>query len=876
MEISSRKPTGVKVERLDNGLTVILQSLSYSPVAAVNIAYRVGSLWETDGTRGYSHLCEHMMFKGSREYAPGEYWRVVQRNGGVANAYTSRDITLYYSVLPRAGLQDILRLESDRMFHCDMRDDHVASETAVILEEELLTQRDDPEGSLDSLLYSTAFTEHPYGKPITGTADDIRSFTPQRLRQFYRNFYSPGNSVISVVGDIGTAEIFRVIDQLFGGGNSDPVERPEVDPEPEQTQQLRAEIKHPSQLPGMAIGFRVPAGDHPDSAPLSLISLYLSSGRSSRFEKLLVKPSLVLDVSTSTNTNIMPGLFVVRTVLPENGSTPQVEKVIFDELGRLSDEGIDDETLQILKRRRTAWSMISDADPPGRSRRFSTGFAKFSDTYYYWNSIRSLLSVTPEDIMKAAAGYLARNNSTVAVTLPAARGGAARPTLTKNAVEPGPDMHPPTLQPPWEMDIPDGLLQPPESSVADGAREITLDNGLRVILRRDVSFPIVSVGFSCPMGSSMEPPGLTGLAQITAETMLYGTPDLDSIEFNARLESLGASIDFSSTSEYAGGVITALSRDFDKVLSVIADMLQSPAFRLRDLDSVRSDALSSLEEWLATPVGAAMNSFSRQSTDPPEMSSVPSRETLEAIGRNDLLAFHRRFCRPDGTLIVVVGNFSEMEIEASVRQHFSGWDNPEASRTPAPAVMNSSVSSETGIQLPGREQIALVMGSPAPPRLHEDSYAISILSRILGEGIGSRLGRNIRETGLSYHVSSMYIPLGDRGRLATLVLTSPPAFPKAMETLRQELGKLTLEKVSSSELRLEKASYIGLQELSMMKYSSIARILLTYASLGLPLDHDLITMRRICDLTEDSILQAAGRWLGAGISYVCYAGGIET
>ncbi|MBN2586647.1 MAG: insulinase family protein [Candidatus Fermentibacteraceae bacterium] len=863
------------MERLDNGLTVILQALSYSPVAAVNIAYRAGSLWETDGTRGYSHLCEHMMFKGSREYAPGEYWRVVQRNGGVANAYTSRDITLYYSVLPRAGLQDILRLEADRMFHCDMRNDHVASETAVILEEELLTRRDDPEGSLDSLLYSTAFTEHPYGKPITGTADDIRSFNPKRLREFYRNFYSPGNAVISVVGDIGTGEVLQAVGNLFGGGNRDPVERPEVNPEPDQTHQMRAEIEHPSQLPGMAIGFRVPEGDHPDSAPLSLISLYLSSGRSSRFEKLLVKPSLVLDVSTSTNTHIMPGLFVVRTVLPENGSTLQVEELIFDELERLADIGIDDEALQILKRRRTAWSMISDADPPGRSRRFSTGFSKFGDTYYYWNSIRSLLSVTPEDIMRAAARYLAGDNSTVAVMRSAARGILTRPTLAGKAAEPEPDITPPALQPPWEMDIPDALLQPPESSVADGVREITLKNGLRLILRRDVSFPIVSVGFSCRMGSSMEPQELTGLAQITAETMLYGTPDLDSIEFNARLENLGASMDFSSTSEYSGGVITTLSRDFDKVLSVISDMLRNPAFRLKDLDSVRSDAISSLEEWIATPLGAAMNSFSRQSTDPPEMSSVPTRETLEAIGRNHLLEFHRGFCRPDGTLIVVVGNFSEEEIEVSVRRHFSGWDNPETSRTPAPAVMNSRLSSETGIQLPGREQIALVIGSPAPPRLHEDSYAISILSRILGEGIGSRLGRNIREIGLSYHVSSMYIPLSDRGRLATLVLTSPNAFRQAMETLRHELRKVTAERVSSSELRLEKASYIGLQELSMMKYSSIARILLTYASLDLPLDHDRITMRRVCDITRDDILQAAGRWLGTGISYVSYAGGIE-
>jgi zinc protease len=486
-----------------------------------------------------------------------------------------------------------------------------------------------------------------------------------------------------------------------------------------------------------------------------------------------------------------------------------------------------------------------------------------------------MLSVTRRDVIDAASAYLGKDNSTVAVLRSASTGSSVRSALRNETAEPSPDLQPPSLQPPWEIDIPDSLLQPPECSVADGSSELELENRLRVILRRDTSFPIVSVGFSCPMGSRMEPVHLTGLAQITAETMLYGTPEQDSIEFNARLENLGASMDFSSASDYSGGVITALSRDIGGVLEVVSDLLLKPAFRQEDLDSVKKDAVSSLEEWLSTPVGAAMEAFSRQSTQPPEMSSVPTRQTLEAIGREDMIEFHRKFCRPDGAVLVVVGNFPDDGIEDSIRACFSRWKDPGTGSAPVIEVENSSESSETGIDLPGREQVALVIGTPAPSRNHEDSYAISILSRILGEGIGSRLGRNIRETGLSYHVSSMYIPLTDRGRMVSLVLTSPPAFDQAMDRLLQEMRKLASEEVSVNELRLEKASYIGLQELGMMKYSSIARILLTYASLDLPLDHDRITMRRVCELTEGDLLKTASRWLGSGIEYVSYAGGIQ-
>ncbi len=142
-------------------MRVAVLKLGYAPVAAMNITYGVGSVWESPGTRGYSHLAEHLMFRGSKNFGPGEYWRVVQCNGGIANAYTSRDITVYYSIVPLKGLATLLELEADRMFDCSLRAEDVISERAVILEEELMTERDDPDGCLDALLYSTALGSHP-------------------------------------------------------------------------------------------------------------------------------------------------------------------------------------------------------------------------------------------------------------------------------------------------------------------------------------------------------------------------------------------------------------------------------------------------------------------------------------------------------------------------------------------------------------------------------------------------------------------------------------------------------------------------------------------------------------------------------------------
>ncbi len=868
------KPDSVRIEKLKNGLTVILQELRYSPVAAVCLVYRAGSLWETPETQGLSHFCEHMMFKESQKFGPGAYWQIVQRNGGLANAYTSRDITVYYSAVPKAGLNDILELEADRMQNSSMTVEDVTSEKAVILEEELLTHRDDPAGTLDSLLYSRAFGTHPYGRPIIGTQDDIRSFSQEKLLKFYRNFYDPSNAVISVVGDVDSEAVFAKIEELFGKIAGHAVDEPHVISAPSRTDQVRTDIEHPTYLPRVSIGFRVPEGDHADSAPLSLISVYLASGRSSRFEKLLVKPSLALDVSVSTNTLVMPGLYVVRAVLPVESSVSKVEDIIFRELGKIGREGIDSEILKILKNRREAWSIISNADPLGRARRLSTGYAKFHDPYYYWNSIEACNTVDENNIRSAAIKYFKKDSATIAVLKPSDTGEARPPAVSVSSSET--DLLPPSAQEPSEIEIPDRLLETPDVSVSDNTKDIMLDNGIRVLLKRDTSFPIVSIGFSCSMGSNREPAGMTGLSEITAETMLYGTPDEDSIKFNARLEYLGTSVDFSSTTGFAGGIITSLSKDAAEVLSVISDLLVRPAFRQADIDAVRTDAVSSLEEWIKSPVGAAMNSFSRQSTYPPERTAVPTRESLEALSREDIVDFHHRNCRPTGTVIVAVGSFQEDRLLKIIKRHFSNWKYPEHPPIEIGKVSNQRDSSEAHINLEGREQIAVLIGSPAPPRLHSDSYAISVLNGILGEGIGSRLGRNIRETGLSYHVSSLYIPLTDRGRIIALLLTSPSAFPVAFQKLKQELKDLTKRRVSRNELRLEKASYIGGQELGMMKYSNITQILLSYASMKLPLDHDRYSLLKISELTEEEIRLAAERWLGSGITYVSIAGGLDT
>jgi len=860
---------------LDNGLTVLVQTMAYSEAAAATLAYDVGSVRETDGTRGLSHFCEHMLFKGTGRNGPGAYWRAVQSAGGTANAYTSRDLTVYYALLPAAGLRGLLELEADRMTGCSMDPASVARERGVILEERITADRDSPSGVIEEALFSGAFPVHPYGRPVIGSARDIEAFATEGVSAFYGRFYRPSNAVLSLIVPCEADRALDLAREVFGGLPSLPRDLVEPPPEAPQNGTVRLQVTHPSPLRRLAMGFRVPGADHPDSAALSLLAIHLAAGRSCRFEEMLVAPGTVLDISAGTNPYARPGLFTIQAVLPAGTPFEAVEQAVKEELERISREGVPEERLRSLKERQRAWSLIQDTEPSGRSRRHATGLTLYGDPLFYLGTVEAAEALDREAMADAIARCFDDGRLTV-VRLEPESGGTAvgvPAAAPRRAAER--DLEPPLVLLPEQASVAESLLVPSSKSVADASESFRLSNGMRVVLRPDRSFPTVSLAFSFPMGTSMEPVGREGLAEVACETMLYGTPEEDSVRFHERMESIGSSMELETMHEFAYGWATVLREDLATAVSSASDLLRRPAFRGRDVDAVLRETLAGIADWSTTPVGAAMDAFSRLSTTPAGAAGVPTAESVGSLSRDDLAAFHDANCRPEGTVLVLVGDFDPGTARRMVEDGFGPWTAPTARPAVPREAGNSGVSGSATVRLEGREQIAVIMGTPAPPRTHSDAHAFDLLNGILGEGIGSRLGRRIRDDeGLAYHVSSAYLPFRERGRLAVLLLTSPPAFGRATDLLREEIDRIRSGKVTEEELRLEKAWTLGSHLLAGTQYGTVARMLMTHAALDLPLDYDRISLGRIAALTGDDLAAAAGRWLSDGRLYAATAGAV--
>ncbi len=201
---------------LRNGLQVVVITDRRAPVVTHMIWYRVGAADEPRGHSGIAHFFEHLMFKGTRTIAPGEFSRTVARNGGEDNAFTSWDYTAYYERIARDRLEIAMRMEADRMRNLRFSDETFLSERDVIGEERRQRIDNNPGAVLGERMRAMLWPHHPYGTPIIGWLHEINALDRETALQFYRTWYAPNNAILVIAGDVNAAELRPLVERYYG------------------------------------------------------------------------------------------------------------------------------------------------------------------------------------------------------------------------------------------------------------------------------------------------------------------------------------------------------------------------------------------------------------------------------------------------------------------------------------------------------------------------------------------------------------------------------------------------------------------------------------------------------------------------------------
>jgi zinc protease len=224
---------GAQFFKLENGLEVYLLENHRTPVVGIFIGYRVGGADDPIGKSGLAHYLEHMMFKGPKDSSASTITPFTENAGGQSNAMTSDDATIYYELIPREHANKVLSMEADRMNHLEILDNQAIPELKVILEERNMRIGNNPAGVFYTEVESVFFANHPYRNPVIGWEHEIKTYTPQDVKDLYRKAYGPNNAILMLTGDLTLKEAKTLVGKHFGKIlpiKLDPRNRPQEPP----------------------------------------------------------------------------------------------------------------------------------------------------------------------------------------------------------------------------------------------------------------------------------------------------------------------------------------------------------------------------------------------------------------------------------------------------------------------------------------------------------------------------------------------------------------------------------------------------------------------------------------------------------------------
>lgn len=461
----------VTVDKLPNGLTVVLCRRPEAPVFSFNLFVDAGSAQDPKGETGIAHMMEHMAFKGTptigtknwaaekvalakvdvayaaydrekvkrigrdpkklaeleaawkkaladaNQYVvPNEFGKIVEREGGAGmNAGTAEDDTQYFYSMPINRLQLWAYLESDRLSHPVMREFY--KERDVVMEERRMRTDSSPIGRLVEQFLSEAFTGSPYHRPTIGYQSDLENFSATDAENFYHRYYVPSNMVLAVVGDVDPKTALPIIDKYFGRIPTGPKPEEYATQDAPQNSERQVVLHDPSQ-PFYLEGYHRPSYLDPDDAVYDAISDIMSNGRTSRLYRSLVRDKKI--AAEAAGFSGFPGtkyphLFAFYAV-PLPGHTPdEMRKAIHDEIEKLKTQEVSDEELQMMKTRAKA-SLIRSLDSnSGLASMLSIEQARYGDWRELFREVDRIEKVTKEDIKRVADKTFTDNNRTVGI-----------------------------------------------------------------------------------------------------------------------------------------------------------------------------------------------------------------------------------------------------------------------------------------------------------------------------------------------------------------------------------------------------------------------------------------------------------------------------
>lgn len=868
--------------KLENGLTILTVEKHDVPFIFHQLTYNVGSVNEPAGLTGISHVVEHMMFKGTKKYGKGVVSKIVSQNSGVFNAFTTWDMTSYYMYLPKNKIELAFDIESDRMQNSIFDSAEFKPEIEVILQERRMRMESNPSGIFHENLYATAFLTHPYRNPVIGWEGDLRRIKREDAYKYYKQFYTPNNAILVLVGDFETEEILKLAKKYYGKIPPGP-ELPKFEfYEPQQKAKRTFTVIHGDVTqPTITMVFHAPGYTHPDAPALYLASKILCErSRGSRLYKRLVEEEkLALGVGGGFPVSKYPKLFSISVTVNPDSSIDRVEKIVWEEINKMKSEPVTDYELKRAKNRykfTEATEYVKNSDIAMR--------LSLWESYYGWDYYKtfynSVLNVTAEDIMRVMNKYFNENAVTVGYLLPKEK---KKVEETEEEILPIEEMKFNDDYPEFEKffytaKIKDANLSyTPQDTfdiirpkpIAPLVKKSKLKNGIEVYTIQNKLVPTIVIAGIIETGFIREEiEGKAGISAILADVLNRGPANMNYVQYIDTLTFYPISI--SVRGGYRGFSFQGYSLvdNADRMCEILYNVITNPRMDTSDINLIKSKHLAvAKRRFVGTKVKAFYYMFDRIFKDHEYSKNKVTEETVSKISPDDVINHYKKYFRPERTTLIVVGNMSHSDMVKLVRKYFEKWKNT----TPPPPIMHVSTASpldEKEIKVftdNEYTECTINIGfSPFNNIPQKDEEVADILNYILAQSaLTSRIGVELRDKqGLIYGIrSELWNTRDGIGYWKINTKTAPGNVEKVINGIFKEIKKLLDEGITDEELVNAKRRMLGLLPLYAETPEDIASIVAQSIINKQKFEDFDRKYDRIMKITKDDVMKVAKKYL---------------
>jgi len=877
--IFSRPPSAATrnqtIFKLDNGMKVLIKEDHFSPVVAMQVWVGVGGADEIDPDAGIAHVHEHMLFKGTSTRGVGEIAGEIEASGGRINAWTAWDQTVYHVVLASRYADDALDILADAVQHSSFDPVELHKELGVVMEE-YKRGLDMPGSRLFQTLFETAYTKHPYRRPVIGSKESILGITRAKVLAFYQRYYTPNDMTLVIVGDVDPAHMKERIEKDFARFEAHPDDRPQRAVEPTQAGIRSADVRMDVKEAHLALGFHIPGAAAPDIPTLDLLAQILGGGESSRlYDRLVVQSPLATDVSAFAYSPKDPGLFVVELSLESVDSEKALQTVV-DELARVRRLPVNEEELERARANLESTFVYRSQTVQGQARELGQFLTIYHDPDYAHTYIRALRAVTPAAIQAAADEYLGENNLTVVTVTPE----KAKTTLSKESIRDAAhvlsrDHEAVTWVGADKEDSATATALSPDSMKRPDtpARIVRLRNGARVIVQEHHDVPIFSLRVGMLGGLLAETPQDNGISRFTSLMLTRGTKTRSRRQFAREVESLAGHLDGFSGRNSLGLSGGFLAEHFNEGMDLFLDAFLDPVFDAAEVDKARRETLLAIknrDDNTAT-VAFDLTYSTMYPGHPYGMRTLGEAKTVESLTRQKLATFYHEVRDPQHVIFSIVGDIDADEVIRKITARYGdslyfGDDPFHVPPAPVPTRIRR-VHDEID-----RAQSHIVIAFPGVTLTDPDRHPVSVLETILSRQ-GGRLFYTLRDVqGLAYTVTAFSSEGLADGLFGAYIATDPANAGKAIHSLLSELEKVGAQPVAPEELERAQRFLIGSHAIALQTNGSIADEMLFNELYGLGYLHGEHYEDRIGAVSIEDVQRVAHKYIRPDIRTVVTVG----